>query len=232
MATPETKHQPSPFEANRSTKWIDWAKAHQEVIAIAGILLLLLGGGIPYYLHSQAQSEKSAIEVLNLGQYYFHSQVDPKNGPFKSEAEKHQQAFQTFQRIITDHSGTHTAKIARYYAARCQFAMGQLTQAYSSFDTACQELKGTPLGDQAYLGKIFCLEGQNLLPQAITLAETYLKDNPDSFIAPEIGLNLSEVYLKSDKKEKAMENLKKIAESHPDSRWGKEAARRLENLRS
>jgi tetratricopeptide (TPR) repeat protein len=231
MATPAHQN-PDAFSATHSPKWLLWAKAHQEVIAVAGILLVLLSAGVPYYLNSRAQSEKSALGVLNLGQYYFHSEVDPKNGPFKSEQEKHQQALQTFQRITTDHSGTSAAKIARYYAARCQFALGQLAQSYSSFDTACQELKGTPLGEQAYLGKILCLEGQNLLPQAATLAESYLKEKPDSFIAPEIRLNLSEVYLKTDKREKALEELKKVAETQTDSNWGREAARRLENLKS
>src|ERR1700690_1021037 len=154
-------------------KWIEWAKAHQEIIAVSGILLLLLAIGIPYYLHSQAKSENDARGVLNLGQYYLHSQVDPKNGPFKSNLEKSQQALQAFQRITTDSPGTKTATLARYYVAKSQFDLGQYTQAYTSFDPASQELKGTPLGDEAYLGKILSLEAQNQWAPATTLAESF-----------------------------------------------------------
>lgn len=217
-------------EKTFSQKATEWAKAHQEILALSVIALVLLGGGIPYYLHSQAKSDSEAKGVLNLGQYYLHSQVDPKNGPFKSEAEKYQQALQTFQRITTDYPGTGTAKLARYYVAKCQFEMKQFTQAYASFDAASQELKGTPLGDEAYLGKIFSLQSQGQWDPAITLAETYLKANSGSFIAPEVRLTLADLYLKTQSKEKALEQLRITQKDFSDSSWGREATRRLKNL--
>lgn len=217
-------------EKSQTEKWMDWAKAHQEFIAVAGIVLLLVGIGVPYILHSREQSEKDAQGVLNLGQYYLHSPVDPKNGPFKSDVEKYQQSLQTFQRILTDYSGTQTAKLARYYAAKCEYSLGQYTQAYASFDTATQELKEIPLGDEAYLGKILCLESQSQFPQAATIAETFLRDHSNSFIAGEIRLELSDIYLKSKDEAKAMEQLKTLSQTDADSNWGREADRRLKNL--
>src|SRR5258708_38689288 len=80
--------------------WLEWAKTHQEIIAVIGIIVILLGIGIPYYFHSRAQSATEAQGVLSLGQYYLHSPVDPKNGPFKTNWEKNQQALQTFQHLI------------------------------------------------------------------------------------------------------------------------------------
>ncbi len=219
-------------EKTSTQKWVEWAKAHQEIVAVTTILLLLLGVGIPYYINSQAKSENDAKGVLNLGQYYLHAQVDPKNGPFKSDTEKYQQAIQTFQRITTDYAGTKTAKLARYYVAKSQFELGQFSQAYSSFDAASQELKDSPLGEEAYLGKIFCLAAQNQLAPATTLAETFLKDNPDSFIAPQVRLSLSDLYLKTQNKEKAIEQLKITAKNYPDSSWSKEASQRLEKISS
>ena len=188
--------------------------------------------GIPYYLHSQAKSENDAKGVLNLGQYYLHSQVDPKNGPFKSEAERDQQALQTFQRIVTDYSGTKTASLSRYYVAKCQLSLGQFSQAYTSFDASNQDLKGTPLGDEAYLGKIMCLEAQNQWAPAATLSETFLKDHSDSFIAPEIRLALAAIYLQLQNKEKAAEQLNLTIKTYPDTPWSKEAARRLSQLKA
>ncbi len=232
MATLLGKFNPLTKEKTAAEKGLDWAKAHQEIIAIAVIVLLLLGIGIPYYFHSQDQNEKDAQGVLSLGQYYLHSEVDPVKGPFKSVVERTQNALQTFQRILTDYSGTKTSRIARYYVAKCQYDLGQVQQAYGSFDSASQQLRDNPLGDEAYFGKILCLEAQNQLPQAVTLAETFLKEHPDSFIMSELRLNLSDIYLKSNDKVKALEELNLVAKNDPDSNWGKEAQRRLKNLQS
>ncbi len=156
----------------------------------------------------------------------------PKKGPFKSVVERTQNALQTFQRILTDHSGTKTSKIARYYVAKCQYDLGQYQQAYGSFDTASQQLKDNPMGDEAYFGKVLCLEAQNQLPQAATLAEAFLKDHPDSFITAELRLNLSDIYLKNNDKAKALDQLSLVSKAYSDSDWGKEADRRLESLKS
>ena len=233
MTSPWGNLKPVTKPKSSTEKFLEWAKSHQEIIAVAGIVLLLLGIGIPYVIHNQQQSEKDAQGVLNLGQYYLHSNVDPQNGPFKSDVEKFQQCLQTFQRITTDYSGTKTAKLARYYSARCQYSLGQYTQAYAGFDASTQELKDIPLGDEAFLGKILCLEAQNQFPQAVMLAETFLKYHPTSFIVPEIRLTLSDIYLlKINDKTKAMEQLKLLVDAYGNNQWGKEAARRLKNLES
>lgn len=212
-------------------KWMDWVKAHQELVTVTGVLLLILALGVPYYLHTQTKSENDARGVLSLGQYYLHAQVDPKNGPFKTTEERDQRVLQTFQRILTDSPGTKTAKVARYYVAKSQFSQGQFTQAYTSFEAASQELQGSPLADEAYLGKTLCLEAQGQWAPAATLAETFLKDHSNSFIAPEIRLTLSNIYLKNQNKDKAVEQLKLTVQSYPDTAWSKEAARRLSNLK-
>ncbi len=223
-------HIAVPHEKSAVQKGLDWAKSHQEIIAVSGILLILVAIGVPYYLHSQVQSEKDAEGVLSLGQYYLRATVDPKNGPFKSTVERDQQALQTFQRIITDYAGTPSAKIARYYAAKSEFSLGQINQSYANFDVAIQELKGTPLGDEATLGKILCLEAQNQFSQGALLAEAFLQGKPNSFIAPEIRLNLSDLYLKTKDRAKALDQLQQVAKNYADSDWGKEAERRLKNL--
>jgi TolA-binding protein len=225
--------QPKDSSENKPMqKALVWAKTHQEIIAASGIFILLLGIGIPYYFHSKAQSEKEAMSVLNLGQWYLHSPIDPKNGPFKSPTERDQQAIQTFQRITNDYKGTHAAKIARFYTAKCQFSLRQYPQAYASFDESSLELKDVPIGAEAYLGKILCLEAQSQWTQAATLLDTFLKSFPDSFLVPEIRLNLSEVYLKTQNKDKAVEQLKLVVQKYADSNWGREAQRRLEKLKT
>lgn len=219
-----------PSPENKAHKILAWAKAHQEMVFVGVILLILISVGIPYYLHSFEQSEKDALNSLNLAQYYLQAPVDAKNGPFKTDAEKYQQALQSFHRITTDYAGTKTAKVAQFFEAKCQYFMGQYPQAYASFDAASQSLKEGPLGEEAALGRILCLEAQNQWPQVITLLETFLKDKPQSFLTPEIQLRLAEAYLKNNNKAKALEELKITSKQYADTNWGKEAAQRLTEL--
>jgi hypothetical protein len=76
------------------------------------------------------------------------------------------------------------------------------------------------------------LVAQNQVPQAITLAETFLKGEPDSFIGPQIRLSLSDLYLKNKDQAKALEQLNWVAQKSPDTNWGKEAQRRLKASKS
>jgi TolA-binding protein len=202
------------------------------MVFVTGLILLSVSIGVPYYLHSQEKADEDAQGVFSLAQYYQHASVDPKNGPFKTEDEKNQQALGTFQRITNDFAGTPTAKLARYFVAKNQMLLRQYSQAYATFDVASQELKGTPLGDEAFLGKLVSLESDNKAAQATSLAETFLKNNPQSTIYPEVALNLADLYLKNQNKDKAQEELKSIVKDNPDSNWGKEAAQRLEKLKS
>jgi tetratricopeptide (TPR) repeat protein len=213
-------------------RWLEWAKAHQEALAVVGIMVILLSIGIPYYLNSRQQNEKDAMAALNMGQFYLQAQVDPQKGPFKNNLDKYQEALKTFQRITTDYAGTATAKMARYYVAKCQFFSGQYPQAYVSFDLAAHELENTPLADQAFLAKVLCLEMQGQWTQAGTLYESFLTPNKDSFLVPEIRIHLANSYLKSQNKPKAIEQLKIISDKYSDTSWGKEAAWQLTTLHS
>jgi len=212
--------------------WIRWAKTHQETLAVIGIVIILISIGIPYYFHSQEQSEKDAMAALSVGQYYLQSQVDPKKGSFKSSDEKNQEALKTFHRITTDYAGTNTAKVAKFYEAKCQFLLGQYPQAYASFENASRELKNTPLADQAFLDKVLCLETQGQWEQAIARYVSFLIENPNSFIAPEVHFHLAEDYLQMKNKPKAIEELKTTAKKYPDTSWGANAAWNLSLLDS
>lgn len=211
--------------------WLQKAKAHQEALAVIGIIVIVIALFVPYYLRNKAQSEKDAAGVLNLGQYYLRANVDPQNGPFKSEAEKYQQCLQTFQRIKTDFPGTSSSKLAEYYLAKCEYFMGQYAQAYSGFDEASRQLRGTPLGDESQVGQILSLIAQKQWDQSQQLALSFLSGHPDSFLVPEVKLDLSDIYLQLNDKEKAVAQLKEVAGSTNLS-WSQEAARRLKNLQS
>jgi len=209
----------------------DWAKAHQEVLAVGALLLLLLFVGVPYYLKSQRQTEKDASNMLDMAGYYLNSAVDAKNGPFKTEQEKYQQSLETFQRVMNNYSGTPSSRIAQYYVGKCQYMLGQYPQAYASFDVAVGELKGTPLSDAAALGKILCMSVQDKTQEAIALYETFLKERPDSFLVPEAKLGYSGCLVKSGDKAKAIQVLESLAKDSAGTTPGHEAQRLLKGLK-
>jgi hypothetical protein len=207
------------------------AKAHQEALAVAGIILIIVALFVPYYLRSKAQSETDAAGVLNLGQFYLRANVDAQTGTFKSEGDKYNQCLQTFNRIKTDFPGTSSSKIAEYYLAKCQYFMGQYPQAYSGFETASRKLAGTPLGDESKVGQLLSLIAQKNWDQSALFAKAFLTEHPDSFLVPEVKLDLSDIDLQLKDKDGAVAQLKDLAGS-PNSSWSEEAARRLKNLQS
>src|SRR6185503_20314658 len=99
---------------------LEWAKKHQEIVFVCGILVFLIGFGIPYYQHNQEKADQDAQGVMGLAQYYQRSPINAKTGPFKNDEERTQMALQTFQRILNDYSGTPTSKLARFYVAKNQ----------------------------------------------------------------------------------------------------------------
>jgi tetratricopeptide (TPR) repeat protein len=208
----------------------EWAKSHQEVLAVGLLLLLLLFFGIPYYMKSQAQTEKDAANMLNMAEYYMNSSVDPKNGPFKTEEEKIQQSLQTFQRILNNYSGTSAARASQYFIGKCQYLAKQYPQAYVSFDAAYGELKGTPLADAAALGKIYCMEAQENLQEALRQYESFLRDQAGSYLLEEARWRYSEALLKNHDKTGAVEQLKALTRESADTFWGREAARRMKEI--
>lgn len=207
----------------------DWAKSHQEILAVSVLVLLLLVFGVPYYLKSQRQTEKDASNMLSMAEYYLNSQVDPKNGPFKTNQEKYQQSLETFQRILNNYSGTPSARIAQFYVGKCQYLMGQYPQAYASFDAAMGELKKTPLADAAALGKAHCMAAQEKYPEAMALFENFMAAYPDSHLLPEAKLAYSDALLKAGNPGKAKEVLQALSRDSKTAE-GKEAARRLQAL--
>lgn len=226
--TPTLQHD---FEDK--TPWVkfqEWAKKKQEVLAISVIVVLLLSVGVPYYLKSRQQAEQDAAQKLSIAQYYLSAHVDAKNGPFKSEAEKYQAALQQFQQVSQQGAGTGAAKVALFYVGKCQLIMGQSSQAYVSFDEAAQKLKGTPLGQAAWVGKGTALLLQQKWAEAAKIFETYLTQYPDGYLTTKVRLDLADTYLQSNQKDKAIQILQDVVKKNAGSEDGREAARFLKSI--
>jgi tetratricopeptide (TPR) repeat protein len=229
-----THWKPKPNDLlEEKAPWIkiqEWAKKRQEILAVVLVFILVLAVGVPYYLKSRSQAESDAVQKLSIAQYYLNAQVDPKNGPFKSEPEKFQAALQQFQQVTQQGAGTWAAKVATFYVGKCQLVMGQHSQAYVAFDEAAQRLKGTPLGEAAWVGKATSLLLQQKWTEAAGVMEQCLVQYPDGHLAPTIRLDLVDTYLKAGQKAKATQILQDIVKADDKSVYGKEAARMLKTL--
>jgi FimV-like protein len=208
----------------------EWAKKRQEILAVALILVLLLAIGVPYYMKSRRQAENDAVQKLSIAQYYLNAQVDPKNGPFKSDMEKFQTALQQFQQVTQQGAGTWAAKVATFYIGKCQLVLGQNSQAYVSFDTASQQLGKTPLGEAAFVGKATALLLQSKFKEAAGALEQCLSTYPDGFLVSKVRLDLVDAYLQSGQKDKAVKLLQEVAKEKADQSDGLEATRILKTL--
>ncbi|MDX1619178.1 MAG: tetratricopeptide repeat protein [Balneolaceae bacterium] len=90
----------------------------QSIIISAVALLLIIGGGLGYYYYSQSQ-ERQAQQLMGYAENYF-LQGDYQNALTGSEED-----FTVgFEQIINNYSGTDAANLARYYAAVCEYNLG------------------------------------------------------------------------------------------------------------
>ena len=212
------------------TRFQHWAKSRLEVLAVAVIFILLLAVGIPYYLKSREQAEKDAVQKLSVAQYYLDAQVDAKNGPFKTNAEKYQAALQQFQQVTQMGAGTWSAKVAQFYIGKCQLVLNQFSPAYVSFDESAQRLKGTPLGEASWVGKATALLFQQKYKEAAVVMEQCLVQYPEGYLAPTVRMDLADTYVRAGQKDKAIKLLQQVIKDKTNSDEGREAARVLKNL--
>jgi len=102
---------------------------HQNsIIAAAIATILLIGGSIGYYYYSQSQ-EQSAQQLMGYAETYF-LQADYQRALTGSEED-----FTVgFEQIINNYSRTDAANLARYYAAICEFNLGNTEAALDYMD--------------------------------------------------------------------------------------------------
>ena len=216
-------------DKNNFESFKNWAKLHQEFIAILIIVILIIGIGLPYYLNSVATNNKKSMAMLNMGIYYLNAPVGPQSA-FKTEVEKYQECSTFFNKVKNLYPGTQAYNIAYYYLGKCDLFLQNYMLASKYFKLAYKKLKNTPLGQEAFIGVGMCYISQSQWNPAILIFEKYLKIYPNGFLREEARFNLAKIDKLVHNLAMAKIELKKIIHSHPNSDWAKQASFELKTL--
>lgn len=92
---------------------------NKNIIIWAGVaVILLIALSFGYYYYSQ-QQETRAQELMGMAETYY------LNGNYESALMGSEEEFTVgFEQIINNYSGTDAANLARYYAAVCEYKLG------------------------------------------------------------------------------------------------------------
>ncbi|MDX1618427.1 MAG: tetratricopeptide repeat protein [Balneolaceae bacterium] len=183
---------------------------HQNAIISAAIaVIVFIGGSIGYYYYSQSQ-ERSAQQLMGYAETYF-LQADYQRALTGSEED-----FTVgFEQIINNYSGTDAANLARYYAAICEFNLGdtELALSYMEEYEVPEGIMGVaPLSFHAVL--------YTELGQHRQAAEIYVRaaewDQNDS-TTPYNYLEAANAYLDAGDTDRARELANRIIDEYPNS---------------
>ena len=86
-------------------------------------IILIVGGAIGYYYYSTAQEEKAQTLMADASVFYMNSNYQ------KALTGSEEDFTVGFEQIINNYSGTDAANLARYYAAVCEYNLGNIEQA-------------------------------------------------------------------------------------------------------
>lgn len=102
-----------------------YERNQKAIVSAAIAVILLIGGGIGYYYFSESQEGK-AQQLMGYAENYF-LQAD-----YQKALEGSEEDFTVgFEQIINNYSGTDAANLAQYYAAVCEFNLGNTETALS-----------------------------------------------------------------------------------------------------
>ncbi|NGP76602.1 tetratricopeptide repeat protein [Balneolaceae bacterium YR4-1] len=184
---------------------------------VAVILLIALSFG--YYYYSQ-QQETRAQELMGMAETYY------LNGNYESALMGSEEDFTVgFEQIINNYSGTDAANLARYYAAVCEYKLGNTEQALNyinSYEFPDGIMGVAPLSFKGVL----LTEVGNHEEAAQTYVEAAELDLNES-TTPYNYLEAANAFQDAGDMEQAREYAQRIVDEYPNSAQVAEAQRLL-----
>lgn len=198
---------------------IFYGQYKNEIIGGVIALLILIAGGIGYYYYAQSQ-ERQAQQLMSQAETAF-LQRDYQTALNGSEED-----FTVgFEQIISNYGGTDTGNLARYYAAVCEYNLGNTEAAlqYMQEYEAPEGILG--VGTISFKGVLHTELGQH--EQA---AQSYVQaaewDENDS-TTPYNYLEAAKAYRDAGDTEQARQYANMVVDDYPNSNQVAEAERLL-----
>jgi tetratricopeptide (TPR) repeat protein len=187
------------------------------IIGGAIALILIIAGGIGYYYYSQSQ-EQQAQQLMGPAETFF------LQSNYQSALSGSDEDFTVgFEQIINNYGGTDAGNLARYYAAVCEYNLGN-TEAALNYMESYEVPEGIlGVGPLSFKGVLYTDLGQH--EQA---AQTYLEaaewDENDS-TTPYNYLEAANAFYDAGNTTQAREYAQLILDEYPNSNQVPEAER-------
>ncbi len=181
----------------------------KTILISAAAIVLAIGLSIGYYYYSRAQ-EKQARQLMGYAEQYY------LNGNYQNALYGSEEEFTVgFEQIINNYSGTDTGNLARYYAAVCEYNLGNTEQALAYINQYKVPKGILGVGAISFKGVLLTELGRHS-----EAAEAYMEaahwDQNDS-TTPYNLLEAAYAYSEAGNKEKALEQAEQIISDYPDS---------------
>lgn len=192
------------------------------IIGAAVAVILAIALSIGYYYYSQTQENK-AQELMGLAETYF------LNGNYENALNGSEEDFTVgFEQIINNYSGTKAGNLARYYAAVCEYKLGDTEAALQyirDFEVTDGIMGVAPLSFKAVL-----LTETGNHQEA---AETYVQAaelNENDATTPYNYLEAANAFNDAGDTEQAKTYARKVVDEYPNSQQVADAQRLLGRL--
>lgn len=192
------------------------------IIGAAVAVILAIALSIGYYYYSQTQENK-AQELMGNAEIYF------LNGDYENALNGSEEDFTVgFEQIINNYSGTKAGNLARYYAAVCEYKLGDTEAALQyirDFEVTDGIMGVAPLSFKAVL-----LTETGNHQEA---AETYVQAaelNENDATTPYNYLEAANAFNDAGDTEQAKTYARKVVDEYPNSQQVADAQRLLGRL--
>ncbi len=192
------------------------------IIGAAVAVILAIALSIGYYYYSQTQENK-AQELMGNAEIYF------LNGDYENALNGSEEDFTVgFEQIINNYSGTKAGNLARYYAAVCEYKLGDTEAALQyirDFEVTDGIMGVAPLSFKAVL----LTETGNHQEAAETYVQAAELDENDA-TTPYNYLEAANAFNDAGDTEQAKTYARKVVDEYPNSQQVADAQRLLGRL--
>jgi predicted negative regulator of RcsB-dependent stress response len=199
-----------------------WSKNSKPIVYGLTAIVLIVGGFFIYQNYFKAPEEQKANDAIWKAQQYY--KVDSFSLALNGNA-----TTPGFLKVISRHSGTKAANLAKFYAGSCYLQLGDFNNAVKylkDFSTDVKELSSRATG---LLGDAYAEQGKK--EEAV---EHYKKAGrmieKDNFNSPEYLFRAGYLYETMNKNNEAIELYKEIKQKYPNSQRAFEIDKYLARL--